>query len=269
MSVQVEELYKFHKEEEAFWNKHFPIQDLLPFIGFQKVEIKTPDHITATYNDEFLTLTRKEGRWSYIMGMVKDDKLIMETESGDLIDLAKKVYMPMYIQEGYHQEKNSARPVIENLRWYQDAMRVEARNNLRTLIIDQENNPELFTRKEPFISMAEREKFYTPRLHIFKEVKDHESNLVEGLTLRFGAKPYAPTLEQALIQLAEIKEEITSDLKHLANKFNLTGSAHDEMVAIAEKHAIPLMWHKDFNGRDEMEQGIYDAHKTQRDDLKY
>lgn len=273
MSVQVEELYRFHKEEDQFWNTHFPVKDLLPEIGFKNIVAKSPDHITASLADEYIVLSKKAGRWSYVMGFIMNpdgpDKRETETESGDLIDLAKKIYMPMYIVEGYAQEKNNPRPVAENISWYREAMRIEARNNIRSIIIDQENNPDVFKRKEPFISIEEREKFYAPRLEIFKEVKEHESNLVEGLTLRFGAKPYAPSIEQALIQLADIKAELTSEIEMITSKFNLSNSARDEMVAIAEKHAIPLMWNKDFNGRDEIEQGIYDSHKTQRDDFKF
>lgn len=273
MSVSVEELYKFHKEELEFWNKHFPVKDLLIEVGFENVEAVNDDLITGSWQGEQIQVKRENGNWTFTMGVIKDNgsngKESTITETGDLIDLGKRIYLPQYFIEGYQRELSSSRPIQENLSWYQEAMRIEGRNNLRDLIVQQEANPDFYKRKTSFIPKIDRKVFYDPRMEIFKEVKVHESNLVEGLTLRFGAKPYAPTITEALIQIDEIKEELTNDLKAFTSKFHLNDSALADMIAVAEKHAVPLMWQKDFSDRNEIEQGLFDAHKTKKDDLKF
>lgn len=273
MSVSVEELYQFHKEEENFWNIHFPLQDLLPELEFTDIQKNgNLEQYTASRGDDFIILKKESSKWSYSFGTKIPgegrDQLI-ERESGDLVDLFKHVYVPMFMHEGLIKEISQPNRVDQNIQWYKDAMRIEARNNIRKMVITQEENGDSFFRKDPYITRELRERFYAPRIELYKAVKEHEANLVEGLSLRFGEKPYAPTIEEALAQIERVREEIAAELNKVSSKYKLSANAAEDIMATAERHAIPLMWQRDFNGRDDFEQGIYDQPKTVRNDLSF
>lgn len=275
MQVKVEELFKFHQEELSFWENNIPIDKFFKEIGFQNVSKEDRLIIASKVvaeDEDILDVTAFDTGtkiWESYSLSKSSKKVLNKHNTGDLIDLGKLIYIPEHINRGYLTEatKNISSPEV--MGWYTSVMRIESRNNIRKLLIQQEESADLFVNKEPLVSKIVRETFYAPRLEIYKIVKQHEANLAEGLTFHFGSDPLVSSIEEGLDRMFEFEEAIKIELTEFTSKHNMPESVVKQMVDIAHKHLLPIYIQRDFISFDPVEYIIRHASKTDRGDFSY
>lgn len=285
MENNVDRLYDFHKQESKMWEDHLNIKAFIEEIGYEVLDQKNSSLLTKSpYHGDVTFAKQPQGHW-YWASSQKNKILPSEAKelcelnqrfvplvfNGDLITVASQIYIPRHIRLGYYENVDKELDVFteRKMNWYQQVIKVEARNNIRSLIAGVEVAPQFFKSKEPLIDKDIKDDFYTKNAEIYKEVKWHEANLAEGLSFSFGEKPLALTVQEALLMIGDINVQLEKELKQVAKKLNMDDSVVSKMVDVAQANGYPLSWQMPLLCEDPLEYLTKDATKTSRTDLTF